>query len=109
MCQDRGRSFCPAGPLRRKFSPVPRPQIVENSVQSGDFKSDLVLQHTNGTTQVWLMEGSALRETRTIGPGSNWQARGTDAWTPLKTTPRWPNTLKAVKTLTIPKGKIDGH
>jgi phytanoyl-CoA hydroxylase len=39
----------------------------------------------------------------------NWQGRGTDTWTPLKTTPRWPNALTAVKTLTVPKGKIDGH
>jgi 2-oxoglutarate-dependent dioxygenase len=38
----------------------------------------------------------------------NWQARGNDAWTPLATTPRWPAALKPVRTLTVPKGKIDG-
>jgi 2-oxoglutarate-dependent dioxygenase len=39
----------------------------------------------------------------------NWKARGTDKWAPLATTPRWPDALKPVQKLTVPKGKIDGH
>jgi hypothetical protein len=53
---------------------TPRGWLVE---ASGDFnndqKSDIVLQNTNGTPQIWLMNGTSRTSTVTLAnPGSAW-------------------------------------
>jgi hypothetical protein len=53
---------------------TPKGWLVE---ASGDFnndqKSDIVLQNTNGTPQIWLMNGTSVTSTVTLAnPGSAW-------------------------------------
>jgi hypothetical protein len=39
----------------------------------GDGKSDLLWQHTDGTTEIWLMDGLSVKSVGgLLGPGTGW-------------------------------------
>jgi hypothetical protein len=56
------------------FNPGPAWQVHGTGDFNADGKSDILWQNTDGTSAVWLMDGTSLISGSSIGfnPGSDW-------------------------------------
>ena len=62
------------------FNPGPSWQIKGTGDFNGDGKSDILWQDSDGTTAIWLMNGTNVvihRRGRLVNPGPSWQIEGT--------------------------------